>query len=115
MKKLYVPVTVDQGVAVLRRQIPLENAARTDKHTVIAYTDRAVAVLEGRRVDSDLTEIGLLAVEIEEHLFETLLVGDWIHHGPVAHWLSDQSLELEHGAYGRFSHEAHFSLEVVKK
>lgn len=115
MKKLYVPVTVDQGVAILRRQMPLEHAVQTDNHTVIAYTDRAVAVLETRRAGSDLTEIGLLGVEIEEHLFETLLVGDWIHHGPVAHWLSDQSLELEHGAYGRFSHEAHFSLEVVKR
>lgn len=115
MKKLYVPVTVDQGVSILRRQMSLENAVKTDNHTVIAYTDRAVAVLEGRRVDSDLAEIGLLAVEIEERLFETLLVGDWIHHGPVAHWLSDQSLELEYAAYGRFSHEAHLSLEVVKK
>lgn len=115
MKKLYFPVSVDQGVAILRRQMLLENAIRTPQDTVVGYTDRAVAVLESRRGCCDQEEVALIAVEMTEHLLNELVTGDWIHFGPVAHWLSEHTLELEHGAYGRFAHEAHFSLEVIKR
>lgn len=115
MRKLYFPVTVDQGVALLRRQRSLEQTLSTPQHTVIGYSDRAVAVLESRKGCCDHDEVGLLKVSFTEELFHQMLNGDWVHFGPCAHWIAEHTLELEPGASGRFVHEAHYSLEIVKR
>lgn len=113
MTKLYFPTSVDTGVAILRRHAFLDEGLRTPQDTIIGYTDRAVAVLESRKGCCDQHEVALIAVELNEQLFSELLNGDYVHFGPVAHWLAHNTLEIEHGGYGRFAHEAHFSMEII--
>jgi hypothetical protein len=113
MKKLYFPVPLYTGVEILRGKRNLEDACKTPQDTVIGYTDRAVAVLERRRAFED-QEVCLVVLKMTDQTFNEILMGDFQHFGPCAHWKSPHVLEIEHGGYGRFRHEALFSLQMVK-
>ena len=113
MKKLFFPVPLYAAIEVLRGSKQIEEVCRTPEHTVVGYTDRAVAVLERRRAGED-GEVCLLVCKLPESVFNEVLMGDFQHFGPSAHWKSNHVLEIEGPGYGRFRHEGFFSMEVIK-
>lgn len=112
MKKLFFPVPVYLGIEILRGTKTLHDVCKRPDHNIVGYTDRAVAVLEHRRAGED-GQVCLIVVKLPENVFHELLQGDWVHFGATAHWKSPHVLEIEPAGYGRFSHEAYFSMEVI--
>lgn len=121
ISKLYFPVAINQALDVLRGTRQLNEVCPADdiKHTIVGYTDRAVAVLEQQRLaaESGTTggEVPLIVCSMDEQLFNELLMGDFTHFGPCAHWRSPHVLELEPAGYGRFTHEADISMEIISR
>jgi hypothetical protein len=113
MRKLFFPVPLYLGIEIVRGNRSLESAGVTANHNLIGYTDRAVAVLERRRAGED-GEVCLVVCKLPENVFNEILMGDWQHFGPCAHWRTPHVLEFEPGGYGRFRHEGFFSMEVIK-
>jgi hypothetical protein len=113
-QKLYFPVSVDEAMAILRRQLRLDQVCSNRNAPFLAYTDRALAVLEGNRVDGEKPrEVSLLVVEFDEHGFGQLFTGDYAHYGPCGIWRAANVLELEHWAEAHISHHGRYSLEIV--
>lgn len=112
MKKLYFPVPAYSGIEILRGKRSVEDVLKSPQGTVVAYTDRAVGVLDRRRAFED-KEVCFVVAEVTEDLLNQILHGDFQHFGPLAQWKSAHVLELEHGAYGMINHHAHISMEIV--
>lgn len=117
-QKLYFPVRVEAALEILRGKRQLHQVCATDdSHSVVGYTDRAVAVLESRQQAAcdEKDEVCLVVCEISDEVFGELLMGDFVHFGPCAHWRTPHTLELEPAAHGRFAHEAHMSIEIISR
>lgn len=113
MKKLFFPVPLYAGVEILRGTRSLEQVCSTDGHTLVGFTDRAVAVLERRKAGED-GEVCLIVCKLPDKVFNEVLMGDFQHFGPCAHWKGAHTLEIEPGGYGRFRHEGYFAMELIK-
>lgn len=111
-KTFYFPVPLDAALDILRHKRRLHQPNGEGSNKVLAYTDRALAVLAAREVQPS-GEICLVAVEIDAHTFGLMMMGDMQHFGPCAHWRSDNILELDHFGQELALHEGRFSLQIV--
>jgi len=113
MKKLFFPVPPDTGVEILRGARTLQQVCATPQHTLVGFTDRAVAVLERRQAGEE-GEVCLIVCKLPDSVFNEILMGDFQHFGPCAHWKSQHVLEIEQGGFLRFTHEGFFAMEIIK-
>ena len=114
--RFYFPVSVELGLAVLRKQMRLEQAFGEHARNVVGFTDREVAIRHERdRGDGDTSnEVCLVVAAISNDAYSRIISGDFTHHGPLAHFRATDILELEITAMGYISHDGHLSLEIVK-
>lgn len=113
---LYFPARLDDAVAFLRSQRRLDEICGDEHHGVVAYTDRALAVLHSQQNGTGSTprEVCLVLVEVDHDVIGQLLNGDMVHFGPCARWRSDHALELDLTAQMLISHDGRYSLQIVK-
>jgi hypothetical protein len=113
---LYFPTRLEDALSFLRSQRGLDQICETDNHTVIGYTDRALAVLQSVQsgTGGDSREVCLVVVEVDQEVISQIINGDMMHFGPCGRWRSDHVLELELTAQMLVSHGGRFSLQIVK-
>jgi hypothetical protein len=115
LSRLYFPVSLEDALAVLRKQKHLDQVCATECHTFFAYSERDAAVRQARQnANNSGKEICFVVVECPTESLNQVRMGDGCNFGPCAEWHSEHVIELHHIAEGIITQHATLFLELVR-
>ncbi|HEY9777889.1 MAG TPA: hypothetical protein V6C81_29275 [Planktothrix sp.] len=113
-KRFYFPTSLDDALAVMRRQKRLDQVFCTDENPFLAYTDRDFVIRQMSQNSEHFgEEISLVIVEFPSTTLNELFMGDMVNFGSCATWLSEHIVELRDHAEDLLTQHGHVSLEIV--
>lgn len=114
-RTIYLPVTFEQGLVILKRQQCLHKALGVGIAPIVV--SRSLAGAQARGVDAGLADstgrVAVLAVKVSDELMHELMIGDLVNIPPTARYVGPDDLELEHYAQERLWQDGAFSLELA--
>ena len=115
LSRLYFPVSLEDALAIIRRQKHLDRVCATECETFFAVNGRETAVRQARQNPNNSgKEVCFLVVECPTESLNLVRMGDGCNFGPCGEWHSEHVIEMHHIAEGIITQHATLFIELVR-